>query len=255
MRPKFEVLWFEMYSTHPNLILHTSWQCNCHDMHKILLWSVAHMLNYSTPNFDQILNSIEITLVGQGPGTLSSVYVVRVFHTKIRYLQMELSLWRPILKWITVKSLKLKCSPSDGYQHSDLMFKVITLSGHITPMSSVEGVVINGTQSQVIWKPTTNLLIRESCKIWEYLTKYVILALTIWASIQIFIVLFIYIVAHKIKYFTKYGSLRMEIGVLVTWFLAFDPVVMPNLVTPYCGNNTHGACRTRPTTCLNGSMH
>ena len=65
---------------------------------------------------------------------------------------------------------------------------------------------------QVILKPTTNL-IRESCKIWDYMTKYVILALTILASIQIFTELFICIV---IKYFTKYGSLRAVIGVLVT---------------------------------------
>ena len=70
-------------------------------------------------------------------------------------------------------------------------------------------------QCNGIMKPTTNL-IRELCQIWEYMTKYVILALTILASIQIFTELFICIVVDEIKYFTKYGSLRGKIGVLVT---------------------------------------
>ena len=72
------------------------------------------------------------------PGTLQSVStIVLVFHMKIRNPQMELSLWQPILKWITLTSLKWKCSPSY------LMLKVITLSGHNTPISSVEGVVLH----------------------------------------------------------------------------------------------------------------
>ena len=67
--PKFEVLWFKPYSTDHNENLHTSRQCNCRDMCKILLWSVEQILNYSPPNFDQISNSIQIALVGWGPGT------------------------------------------------------------------------------------------------------------------------------------------------------------------------------------------
>ena len=45
IRPKFAVLWFKMYSTDHNEILHTSRQCNCPDMYKISLWSVEHILN------------------------------------------------------------------------------------------------------------------------------------------------------------------------------------------------------------------
>ena len=45
IRPKFAVLWFKIYSTDPNDILHTSWQCNCRDVSKISLWSVKHILN------------------------------------------------------------------------------------------------------------------------------------------------------------------------------------------------------------------
>ena len=62
------MLWYKMYSTDHNEILHTSRQCYCRDVCKISLWSVEQILNYSTPNFDQISNSIEIPLVGQAPG-------------------------------------------------------------------------------------------------------------------------------------------------------------------------------------------
>ena len=44
-----------------------SWEYNCRDLCKISLWSVEHILNYATPNFDPISNSIEIS-VGRGPG-------------------------------------------------------------------------------------------------------------------------------------------------------------------------------------------
>ena len=45
IQPKISVLWFEIYSTDHNEILHTSRQYNCGDMCKILLWSVEHILN------------------------------------------------------------------------------------------------------------------------------------------------------------------------------------------------------------------
>ena len=68
-RPKFEVLWFKMSLTDYNEMLYTSRQCNCHDMCKILLWLIEHILNYSTQNCNWISHSIEkILLVGQGPG-------------------------------------------------------------------------------------------------------------------------------------------------------------------------------------------
>ena len=66
IRQKCEVLWFKMYSIDHDKILHMSRQCNCRDMRKILLWSVEHVLKYSTPNFDQISNLIEIPLTHWG---------------------------------------------------------------------------------------------------------------------------------------------------------------------------------------------
>ena len=43
---------FVTYSAADNKILHMSQLCNCHDVCKILLWSVEHILNQSTPNFE-----------------------------------------------------------------------------------------------------------------------------------------------------------------------------------------------------------
>ena len=68
IRQKFAGLWFKMYSTDHNEILHTSRQLHCRDVCKISLWSVTYILNWSTPNFDWISNSIEISLVGRAPG-------------------------------------------------------------------------------------------------------------------------------------------------------------------------------------------
>ena len=46
IRPKFQVLWFKMmYSTDHKETWHTSRQCNCSDMCKVLLWSVEHILD------------------------------------------------------------------------------------------------------------------------------------------------------------------------------------------------------------------
>ena len=40
IQPKFAVLWFEIYSTDHNAILHTSRQLHCRDVCNISLWSV-----------------------------------------------------------------------------------------------------------------------------------------------------------------------------------------------------------------------
>ena len=45
IRPNLAVLWFKMYSTEHNEILHTSRQLHCGDVCKISLWSVKHILN------------------------------------------------------------------------------------------------------------------------------------------------------------------------------------------------------------------
>ena len=41
---------------------------HCNDVCKISLWSVTYILNWSSPNFGRISNSIEISLVGRAPG-------------------------------------------------------------------------------------------------------------------------------------------------------------------------------------------
>ena len=38
IRPNFAVLWFKMYSTDHNEIVHMPRQCNCRDLCKITLW-------------------------------------------------------------------------------------------------------------------------------------------------------------------------------------------------------------------------
>ena len=68
IQPKFVVLWFKMYSTDHNEILHTSRQCNCRDVSEISLWLVEYILNQSTANFGRISNLILISLVGRAPG-------------------------------------------------------------------------------------------------------------------------------------------------------------------------------------------
>ena len=67
IRPKCAGLWFKIFVTDHNEILHTSRQLHCRDVCKILLWSVVYILNWSIPNFDWILNAIEISLVGRAP--------------------------------------------------------------------------------------------------------------------------------------------------------------------------------------------
>ena len=45
IRPKYAVLWFKMFSTDHNEILHTPRRCNCRDVCIISLWSVQCILN------------------------------------------------------------------------------------------------------------------------------------------------------------------------------------------------------------------
>ena len=46
---------------------------NCRDMCQISLWSVEHVFIYGMPNFDRILNSIEIPSVGRGLEPISQI--------------------------------------------------------------------------------------------------------------------------------------------------------------------------------------
>ena len=60
IRSKFVVLWFKKCSAEHNKMLHTSRQCYCRDVCKILLWSVDQTLNHSITKFHWISNSIEV---------------------------------------------------------------------------------------------------------------------------------------------------------------------------------------------------
>ena len=71
IRPNFAVLWFQRCPTIQSKILHTSRQCYCREVCKILLWSAQYVMNKSITNFHWISNSIKILLVGRVPGTLS----------------------------------------------------------------------------------------------------------------------------------------------------------------------------------------
>ena len=68
IRSKFGVLYYGIYLTDHNEILHTSRQYDCRDVSKISMWSMEYSLNQSTGNFGRILNYIEISVVGQAPG-------------------------------------------------------------------------------------------------------------------------------------------------------------------------------------------
>ena len=48
---KFGVLWFKIYLTNHNGILHTSQQLHCRDVCTISLWSLEYILNQNTTNF------------------------------------------------------------------------------------------------------------------------------------------------------------------------------------------------------------
>ena len=72
IRSKCAVLWFKMYSTDHNIILHMLQQCYSHDVCKILLWSADHIMNKSITKFHWISNSIEISLVRRAHGGHSS---------------------------------------------------------------------------------------------------------------------------------------------------------------------------------------
>ena len=80
IKPKLEMLWFKMYQTDHNEILHTSRQYNWRDVCKVSLWSVENILNSCTQNFDRISDLIEIPLVGRGPGPILRVDTLRIEH-------------------------------------------------------------------------------------------------------------------------------------------------------------------------------
>ena len=67
IRPKFAILWFKMFSTDHNEILHMSRQCNCRDVCKISLWSAEYIMNKTITKFHWISNSFETLLVGRAP--------------------------------------------------------------------------------------------------------------------------------------------------------------------------------------------
>ena len=78
------MLLFTLYSANHNKIMHMSRQYNCRDMYKISLWSIEHILNQNTTNFDQISNSAEISLLGWVPEPLMTIKCSVVTYGVIR---------------------------------------------------------------------------------------------------------------------------------------------------------------------------
>ena len=129
IRPKFAVLWFEMYSTNHNEMMHTSQQCNCHDLCKISLWSVKYILNYSTPNFGQISNSTKISLVGWAPALIASGL----------HLQRECHWHRTCEHWKFTTTITLTHWGRDKMAHlqSQCCCLVIIMVSHYTIMHTL----------------------------------------------------------------------------------------------------------------------
>ena len=69
IRSKFEVLWFKLHSANNNEILHTSRQCTCRDACQISFDQLSMFLTLA----HQILNLIEIPLVGRGLEPISQI--------------------------------------------------------------------------------------------------------------------------------------------------------------------------------------
>ena len=86
MRSKFGVLWFKIWSTDHNKILHMSRQCYCRDLCKISLWASECIMNKSIINFHCTSNSIKMQLVGQAPG--ESQHCIRYFCESITIWHM-----------------------------------------------------------------------------------------------------------------------------------------------------------------------
>ena len=73
LNSKFDKIWSVLVENMLNRsqwYLYTSRQLHCRDVCKISLWLVEHNLNHSTSNLGLIANSIEMSLVGRGPGSL-----------------------------------------------------------------------------------------------------------------------------------------------------------------------------------------
>ena len=80
-----QVLWFKMYSTNPKETLHMSRQCKFHDVCRISLWWVEHVLNYNTPKVALHFEFDQNMLVGQGQGP-TSVRYQNWTHQLLRYV-------------------------------------------------------------------------------------------------------------------------------------------------------------------------
>ena len=70
IQSKFGMLYFKIYLTDHNEILHMSRHLHCREVCKIALWSVEYISNQSSVYFGRFANSIEILLVGRTPWQL-----------------------------------------------------------------------------------------------------------------------------------------------------------------------------------------
>ena len=92
IRSKFTVLWFEIYKTNRKQILHTSQQCDCRDLCKMLMWFAKYVMNKSITKFHWILNSIVILFVGQPP-VIGTFEVCSGVHRNYQWSKQYISWW------------------------------------------------------------------------------------------------------------------------------------------------------------------
>ena len=111
---KFEVLWFKLYSTNHNTILHTSQQLHCCDVQKFVVIGWVHF-NLEQSKFYYILDLIEISLVGRGP---SLHYLMRWgLHKMDAILQMKFKcIFSNGTFWI-LNTFSLKCVSQGLFNH------------------------------------------------------------------------------------------------------------------------------------------
>ena len=84
------------YGTTRHMIkaIHITHSWYSHDVCKLSLWSVVLTLNYSTTNFDRILNSIEIPLLGCGLQLASKLAFTKRHRSSKRYVHRNRWVWQ-----------------------------------------------------------------------------------------------------------------------------------------------------------------
>ena len=133
-----------------NGISHMSWECNCHDVCKILLWSVGPTLNQSTLNFDQIVNLIEIPSVGWAQGHLHFISESsKIIASLIALLYNLCKYFMQIKSYIQICVFKLGMKYIDVYAY--IYIHIYIYTWHILLVLVLLTAVILNTEICFIW--------------------------------------------------------------------------------------------------------